>query len=141
MPLWLLGVLVVLGIGLIIWLVRKSGGDAPAEFPSDPAHPRCIAMLKEFRARHDGVRVTRCEIAPGGVAALILLENKETGVAVPMGRHFASRVMKPSSVKARLDGAILHLDFGDPGFPPLKLAYPDAQGAKETARQFFGIKD
>jgi hypothetical protein len=141
MPLWLLGPLVVIGIALIVWLVRRSGGDAPAAFPTDPAHPQCVAMLKAFRARHDGIRIMRCEIAPGGAAALMVLDGGQTGVAVPMGRHFASRVMAPAAPKTRLNGAILHVDFGDAGFPPLALAYPDAQGAKAAQRLFFKAKD
>jgi hypothetical protein len=116
MPLWLLAPLVVFGITLVVWLVKRSGGIA--------------AMLDAFRSHHPEARILDWRISPGGEAAFMRLSNGALGVAVPFGRHFVTRVYgRAGFPDVRQDGASVHVAFHEAGFPPIIMQFADPSGA------------
>jgi hypothetical protein len=132
MPLWLLAPLVVFSISLVVWLVKRNGGDAPVQFPEDMNDPAAQAVLAQFRQVHEDAKVLSSAGTPGGRVILMLLEGGETAIAVPFGRKIVFRRFRFSSDIARLNGNRIVIDLKEAGFPPITLDYASAIAANNT---------
>lgn len=109
MPLWLLCILVVAGIGGVVALIHALGHSRGLVFGSE-------AEALQHWLRNTGTGATRATLAPDGRAALI---DGGAGVVWAMGADSTARPLDGARFVADARG--LTIRFPDPGAPALRL--------------------
>lgn len=125
MPLWLLAIAVPLGIALVVWLVKRTGGDASPIF-ADLA--RTIALIEtEF----SGSRVLMIKNGENGHAAVFKLVDGQVGLMRQVGRNHVTRLVAPIGIFNAGHDQRPAIGLNDPGFPAIKLEFTSGAEARE----------
>ncbi|MCU0831044.1 MAG: hypothetical protein MUC58_05935 [Rhizobiaceae bacterium] len=140
MPLWLLAPLVIVSISLVVWLVKRNGGDAPPRFPDGMDDPAIKAVIARFQQAHEDAVIRMSALAPGGRAILMALEGNETAIAVPFGRKIVFRRIERANGLVRLSGSTILVDLREAGFPALAFDYGAPESAAAAFSTFFAAR-
>lgn len=127
MPLWLLGPLVVVGIALVVFLVKRTGGDAPPMFADGDAAARMI------RAEFPSIVPAALKTCEAGRAAVFQSGDGGVGVIRQIGRNSVGRKRMPGEFTISRQGKALRIALHDAGFPDPLLEFDTEEEARAFA--------
>lgn len=108
MQLWQLGLLVVGGICLIVYLVHASGGSRKAILTNEQA------AIDRFAEDYPEMIPANVYLTNGGTAAFLDLQNRSVGLVQSFGDCFLTRVITSADVpKISANENRLKLEFAD----------------------------
>jgi hypothetical protein len=117
MPLWLLGPMVAAGIALVVFLVKRTGGDAPPQFVSE------AAAWKLIQAAFPGEAAVALQTCEEGRAVVFKARSGALGIIRQIGRNTAARLVPASNAVVAVQGAQIRFDLGETGYPAASLAF------------------
>jgi hypothetical protein len=127
MPLWMLAIAVPLGIALVVWLVKRTGGDMAPLFTDRQSAIDLVEL------EYPGSRVVMIEVGEAGRGAAYRLSDGQIGLIRQIGRNLVTRLTAPIRADIKTDGNYVFVSMGDAGFPPLTIEFPSHHAAKDFA--------
>lgn len=108
MQLWQLGLLVVGGISLIVYLVHAAGGSRKAKLVN------IQAALDRFAEDYPDIKPAAGYLTSDGTAAFLELQNRSLGLVQAFGDCFLTRVITATDVlKVSAQDLRIRLEFSD----------------------------
>jgi len=141
MPLWILTLLVLAGVGLVIVAVLYSGGRRSLPISG---RPDVLESLRVFMAGAgvDRVDLAWCGLAEGGMLAFFELRDGTFGLVRARGKRRSVRVISQGEVREAVlsrDGFTLTFKLADWTWPQIAASFEDVGVATYARDRLTGL--